>query len=37
MHEENPDLGENVISEVFQKGYMLGDRVVRAAVVKVAN
>lgn len=37
MHEENPDLGENVISEVFQKGYMLSDRVVRAAVVKVAN
>jgi molecular chaperone GrpE len=37
MHEENEELGENVISEVFQKGYMLGDRVVRAAVVKVAN
>ena len=36
-HEENPDLGENVISEVYQKGYLYKDKVVRHSVVKVAN
>ena len=37
MHEENEELGENTVSEVFQKGAVLGDRVVRPAMVKVAN
>ncbi len=37
MHEENEELGENTVSEVFQKGAKLGDRVVRPAMVKVAN
>ena len=37
MHEENEELGENVVSEVFQKGAKIGDRVVRPAMVKVAN
>ncbi len=37
MHEENEELGENVIAEVFQKGAAVGDKVVRFAMVKVAN
>ncbi len=37
MKEDNPDIGENVITEVFQKGYKLGDKVIRYAMVKVAN
>ncbi len=37
MHEENPALGENVITQTFQKGYMRGDKVLRHAMVKVAN
>ena len=37
MHTENPDLGENVISMVFQKGIRIGDKVVRFAMVQVAN
>ena len=37
MHEENEEFGENTVSEVFQKGAKLGDRVVRPAMVKVAN
>ena len=37
MHEENPELGESVLSGVFQKGFRLGDRVIRPAMVKVAN
>ncbi len=36
-HIEDESLEENVISQVYQKGYMLGDRVVRHAVVQVAN
>lgn len=36
-HIEDENLGENVISAVFQKGYLLGDRVVRHAMVQVAN
>lgn len=36
-HIEDEALGENVISAVFQKGYLLGDRVVRFAMVQVAN
>ena len=37
MHDENPELPENSITEVFSKGYKLGDRIVRPAIVKVVN
>ena len=37
MSVEDDTLGENVIAEVFNKGYRLGDKVLRHAVVKVAN
>lgn len=37
MHEENENFGENTVSEVFQKGMKLGNRVIRPAIVKVAN
>ena len=37
MHIENEDLGENSISAVFQKGFKIGDKVVRFAMVQVAN
>ncbi|MBR4099885.1 MAG: nucleotide exchange factor GrpE [Clostridia bacterium] len=37
MHIEDEALGENVIAEVLQKGYKIGDTVIRAAMVKVAN
>lgn len=36
-HVDDDSLGENVIAEVYQKGYKLGDKVVRHAMVKVAN
>ena len=36
-HVEDEEAGENVIVEVFQKGYRKGDRVMRFAMVKVAN
>jgi len=34
---EDENFGENTVCEVFQKGYMLNDRVIRHAVVAVAN
>ena len=34
---ENPDLGEKIVAEEFQKGFMLGDRVIRFSTVVVAN
>ncbi|MBQ2839795.1 MAG: nucleotide exchange factor GrpE [Oscillospiraceae bacterium] len=37
MHEDNEELAENSVSEVFQKGAKLNDRVIRPAMVKVAN
>ena len=37
MHTEDDSLGENEVAQVFQKGYILKDRVVRHAVVQVAN
>ncbi|WP_177917239.1 nucleotide exchange factor GrpE [uncultured Eubacterium sp.] len=37
MHIEDDDLGENVITDVFQKGYKINDRVIRPAMVKTAN
>ncbi|MBE6599453.1 MAG: nucleotide exchange factor GrpE [Ruminococcaceae bacterium] len=37
FHMEDETLGENVIAEVLQCGYMHGDKVIRYAMVKVAN
>lgn len=37
MHTEDENLGENVISLVFQKGFKIGEKVVRFAMVQVAN
>lgn len=37
MHGEDEALGENTISDVFQKGYKMGDRILRHAMVKVVN
>jgi len=37
MHTDDESLGENVIAEVFQKGFKLKDKVIRFAMVKVAN
>ena len=37
MHCEDENLGENVIAMVFQKGFKIGDKVVRFAMVHVAN
>ncbi len=37
MHEDNDELDENVVTEVFLKGYKIGDKVIRHSMVKVAN
>ncbi len=37
MHVENENFGENTVCEVFQAGFMLGEKVIRFAMVKVAN
>ena len=37
MHEENEEYGENEIVEVFQKGYKVNEKIIRHAMVKVAN
>lgn len=37
MHVEDEEAGENTIVEVFQKGFMLGEKVLRFSMVKVAN
>ena len=37
MHIEDENLGENTIAQVFQKGFKLGDKIVRFAMVQVAN
>ena len=37
MHEDNEDFDENTVSDVFLKGYKLGDKVIRHSVVKVMN
>lgn len=34
---ENPDLGKNAVAAVFQKGFKIGDKVIRPAMVVVAN
>lgn len=37
MHVEDENYGENEIVEVFQKGFKVGEKVIRFAMVKVAN
>lgn len=37
MHIDDENLGENIIADVFMKGYKIGDTVIRPATVKVAN
>lgn len=37
MHVEDDNFGENEITDVFQKGYKINDRVIRPAMVKTAN
>ena len=37
MHVEDEELGENIVAEEFQKGYLYKDTVVRHSMVKVAN
>ena len=37
MHIEDDSFGENEVVEVFQKGFKLNDKVIRFAMVKVAN
>lgn len=37
MHIDNEDYGENIIIEEFQKGFILGEKVIRHSMVKVAN
>lgn len=36
-HIEDENVGENVITQVMQKGYLIGDKVIRHAMVQVAN
>ena len=37
LHVEDESLGENVVSQVYQKGFSLGEKVIRFATVVVAN
>ena len=37
MHIDDESLGENVIAQVFQKGFKIGEKIVRFAMVQVAN
>lgn len=37
MHVEDETLGENTVAEVFQAGFRLGEKIIRFAMVKVAN
>ena len=37
MHIDSDELEENTISQVFQKGFKIGEKVVRFAMVQVAN
>jgi len=37
MHVEDDTVGSNIITEVFQTGFKLGDKIIRVAMVKVAN
>lgn len=37
MHNDDPAYGENVITDVYRKGYTLGEKVIRFSMVVVAN
>ena len=37
MHCDDPEAGENTIVEVFQQGFLCGDKVIRFSMVRVAN
>ena len=37
MHMEDEAMGENIVAEVFQAGFKMGEKVIRHAMVKVAN
>ena len=37
MHVDDPEAGENTVVEVFQQGFICGEKVIRFAMVKVAN
>ena len=37
MHIDDENLGENTIAQVFQKGFKIGEKIVRFAMVQVAN
>jgi molecular chaperone GrpE len=37
LHCEDDELGEQIIAEVLQKGYKKGEKIIRYAMVKVAN
>ena len=37
MHIDNPAYEENIVTDVYRKGYMLGDKVIRFSMVIVAN
>ena len=37
MHVDDPEAGENTIVEVFQQGFLCGEKVIRFSMVKVAN
>ena len=37
MHTDDENLGENTVAQVFQKGFKVGEKVVRFAMVQVAN
>ena len=37
MHIESEELGENTLAQVFQKGFKTGEKVIRFAMVQVAN
>ena len=37
MHVEDENFGENTVCDVFQAGFQMGDKVIRFAMVKVAN
>ena len=37
MHIDDETLGENEVAQVFQAGFQMGDKIVRYAIVQVAN
>lgn len=37
MHIDDESLGENEVAQVFQAGFQMGDKVIRYAIVQVAN